>query len=766
MKQNLKPNQITLLKKMERDKYKSTTELFDEEISEKMSKKWMRELLNDMTGSNPGLIDCQGSRPKKYRLNENGIEALHRNDPSIKEYSNGIEYEEKIELFHEFFAEHQDLAIEVAQENLATLNWEKLEKFKHELADELEKNHYSTMDALKEAISETEHISREQEVESAFIRIENYEYVGEKHEGTIPVSHLRSGHLNHLVKVEGQVDTVGQIQPEIMSAIFECSQCGDRYKKDQESTEIKSPYKCDCGSRKFEIVEKQMQDSMVFRMKTKTAEGGKGKIRAVIRGEALEELHNLQKNVGKNVEATGVLRERPKEKNSKKYEFFLEVNNVEYSSDNWELEPLTPEKKEELEELRNNYEWDEWLENLCGSFAPHILYRQPVKMSALFLLLGRNDLKTGNNNLNPLIVGDPGVGKSEIFEWSEEEMPKIRMGDGQASTGVGLTATAIRDELTGDFQAQAGLLPKMHNGFVAIDEFDKMSDEDYDDLHSIMESQKFRLNKANIDQEVPADVGVAALANPKLGSFNPYEGKIKQIPIPGEKDAILNRFAYILFVEGGFEDKDKNEEVNDAVLRQGEPEERLEDEGSKIDPDFTPEKMREIVQYGQSFEPFSPKPVRDEISSFHMDHSEKVNSEGERTISNKRQLRGMKQVARAFARMDFSEEVKLKHVEEMKSFYKVIGRRAAPDNYDVDGLSAFVGQFPQTRESTEKAKRHRFKKLIRELEGDSEPVDVQDVVDLITDEIDESEEYVENVLDSMKKKGEIYEPDSGYVQLM
>lgn len=770
MERDLKPKEVMLLKKLEEDQWKSSSELWDDKkIQNKMSRRWMNDLYGGMTGDNPGLVDCKGQRPKHYRLNQKGKEALQRNDPKLKDYEDGIEYGEKVRLFEEFFEENEDLAVDIAQNEVATLDWEKLDKFNFELADELAHNYESTMDALKEAIKGSTHISDDSKVETAYIKIENYNYSTEKEEDAIPVSQLRSRDLGELVKVEGQVDTVGQIQPEIVSAIFECSQCGDRYEKEQTDTQIKSPYKCECGSRKFEIDERRMQDSMVFRMKTKTAEGGKGELRAVVRGAALEDLHTLQKNAGKNIKATGHLSEMPEGKDSRRYKFLLEVNNIEYSGDNWELEPLTSQKKQELEQLKEEYFWDEWLDSLCSSFAPHILHRKPVKLSALFLLLGRNDTEPETDNLNELIVGDPGVGKSDVFEWAEKEMPKIRMGDGQASTGVGLTATTVKDEITGDWQAQAGLMPKMHNGFVAIDEFDKMDDDDYDDLHSILESQKFRLNKANIDQEVPADVGVVALANPKLGSFDPYEPKITQIPIPGQKDAILNRFAFVLFVEGGFDDKEKNQEVNDAVLIQGEPEERLEeDEVKKVQPEFEVETMRDIIQYAQSFEPFSPRDVRKEISNFHIEHSGKLNDSNggdTRTVSNKRQLRGMKQVARAFARMDFSDTVEMKHTEEMKSFYKVLGKRAAPENYEADKLTAFIDQIPQSRESHRKNKRHLFKKMIKQLSGDEEPVEVEEVVSLMTDEIDESEEYVEKVLDSMNSEGEIFEPKSGHIQL-
>ena len=63
---------------------------------------------------------------------------------------------------------------------------------------------------------------------------------------------------------------------------------------------------------------------------------------------------------------------------------------------------------------------------------------------------------------------------------------------GKSSTSAGLTATAVKDELgDGRWTIEAGALVLADKGIAAIDEMDKMDNEDKSALHEAMEQQSY-----------------------------------------------------------------------------------------------------------------------------------------------------------------------------------------------------------------------------------------------------------------------------------
>ncbi|MDY6773948.1 MAG: ATPase, partial [Candidatus Nanohaloarchaea archaeon] len=77
-----------------------------------------------------------------------------------------------------------------------------------------------------------------------------------------------------------------------------------------------------------------------------------------------------------------------------------------------------------------------------------------------------------------LLIGEPGTGKSQILKFAGELAPKGRYVVGKSSTGAGLTAAAVRNEQTGEFELEAGAIVLANKGLAAVDEIDKMSSED------------------------------------------------------------------------------------------------------------------------------------------------------------------------------------------------------------------------------------------------------------------------------------------------
>ncbi|EQD70393.1 replicative DNA helicase Mcm, partial [mine drainage metagenome] len=161
-------------------------------------------------------------------------------------------------------------------------------------------------------------------------------------------------------------------------------------------------------------------------------------------------------------------------------------------------------------------------------------------------------------DINVLLIGDPGVAKSQLLRYITDVAPRGIYTSGKGATAAGLTAAAVKDDFAGGrWVLEAGMLVLADGGMAIIDELDKMSAEDRSAMHEVLEQQTVSIAKAGITATLNARCPVLAAANPKWGRFDSTKSIAEQIDLP---PTLLSRFDVIFSI------MDRPEEKRDRFL--------------------------------------------------------------------------------------------------------------------------------------------------------------------------------------------------------
>ncbi|MFB6213723.1 MAG: minichromosome maintenance protein MCM [Candidatus Nanohaloarchaea archaeon] len=661
-----------------------------------------------------------------------------------------MEFGEAVREFEEFFSQkwYEKVAEAVQEgEDSVVVEFQELDVFNPELADYLRESPDSALEAASEGVLGVDIVSDEEF---------QIRFTGMPEEDFVKLKNLRSEHIGNFVPIEGMIKRASQVKPELTEAEFECTQCGDLHVKEQDSTELKSPYKCECGSRKFEVAEKKMTDTqnVVLEENPESREGSEQPANLNVRLEGDLVDPDFQKKVvpGNVAAITGVLREKPFQKNSKKYDIYMEANYLDPTEQEFEELELDDEEIERIKQLSSD---EEIFQKIADSIAPSIYGHDKIKEAVALQLFGgvkktREDGVKSRGDLHILLIGEPGTGKSQILKFAGELAPKGRYVVGKSSTGAGLTAAAVRNEQTGEFELEAGAIVLANKGLAAVDEIDKMSSEDRSSMHEAMEQQQISVAKANIQATLNAQTSILAAGNPKLGRFDPYEPIPQQIDLG---DTLLSRFDFIFPVKDE-PDKEKDTKLSSQVLQNHIEPENLD---AAIDADT----LRKYVAYAKkNLRPQLTQEAADHIQEFYVSMRESGSEEGDSVPITARQLEALVRVAEASARAELRDEVVEKDsqraIDILTYCLKQIGVDPETGDYDIDMIESGVSSSQRNRLQT-------MKQIIRSEGGDDSAVEVDSVIEAAEDQgLDRDK--AEEIIQRMKREGDLWEPQPGHIQ--
>jgi len=123
------------------------------------------------------------------------------------------------------------------------------------------------------------------------------------------------------------------------------------------------------------------------------------------------------------------------------------------SSMGFAMPNISDDDKEKFESLKKD---PELYEKICKSIAPSIYGHPDIKKAIACLLFGGcskqlPDKMKLRGDINVLLLGDPSVAKSQFLKFVERCAPICVYTSGKGSSAAGLTASVIKDNLSGEF---------------------------------------------------------------------------------------------------------------------------------------------------------------------------------------------------------------------------------------------------------------------------------------------------------------------------
>jgi replicative DNA helicase Mcm len=597
---------------------------------------------------------------------------------------------------------------------------------------------------------------------------------------------LRSDHIGKFLAIDGLVRTATEVRPKIVSAAFQCQRCGFTFFKEQTGNKFEDQnlkcmnQACDRGGPfKLLLAQSKFVDAQKIRVQ-ESPEDLRGGAQPQTLDVELEDDLAGRIFPGDRVIVNGILksyqRSSPQQGKSTYFDLFHKGISVEMTEQEFEEIEIDPEEEKLILEMSCD---PEIYERIRRSIAPSIYGYDDVKEAlALQLVSGfEKHLPDGariRGDIHILLVGDPGIAKSQLLRYMIKISPRGIYTSGKSSTSAGLTATAVKDELgDGRWTIEAGALVLADKGIAAIDEMDKMDNDDKSALHEAMEQQTISVAKAGVMATLKSRCCLLAAANPKLGRFDKYEPIAPQINLT---PALLSRFD-LIFVLTDDPDTKRDSAIAEHILKSnfaGElatqiswnpqiTQADIDLAMTVIMPEIDPERLRKYVAYARKN--IFPT-LTDEARDYFMKYYVGLRSQGQ--DSNKpvpvtaRQLEALIRLGEASARLRLSNQVTMEDAQRVVKILESCLRKVGvdPETGFLDADIIASGTSKSTRDRT-KSVMDIIKEVSKEHQG---PAPRDAVLDR-AEELGMKRAKAEEIIDRMRRDGDVFEPRPGMLKL-
>ncbi|MCQ2970495.1 MAG: minichromosome maintenance protein MCM [archaeon] len=652
-----------------------------------------------------------------------------------------------IAKFEEFFAtSYKDDVFKILEqypdERSLNVDYRALEIFDPDLADLLIDKPEEVIDAAKIAIKNIDPLVKDADINIRFEHLSNI----------IPLKTLLSKYIGTFVAADGIVRKTDEIRPRIETGVFECRGCMRLHEVEQSSANrIIEPSLCsECGGRSFRLLQEESKyvDTQTARMQEplENLSGGTEpkQMLMILEDDLVDKL-----NPGDKVRITGTLKTF-REERSGKFKNYIYVNHIEPLEQEFEELQLSEEDEEQIIELSKD---PNIYDKIIKSTAPSIRGYRDVKEAIALQLFGGaakqlEDETKLRGDIHILIVGDPGIGKSQILKYVSRLAPRSIYTSGKGTTGAGLTAAAVRDEL-GGWSLEAGALVLGDQGNVCVDELDKMRSEDRSALHEALEQQTVSIAKAGIMATLNSRCSVLAAANPKFGRFDRYKVLAEQIDLPAP---IISRFDLIFVIEDK-PSKERDSKLAEHILKTHQ--------FNTVDYEIEPELLRKYIAYARkNVNPRLTEEANEVLKEFYVSTRNSNPEEQGAVPITARQLEAIIRLSEASAKIKLKETVDKEDAEKavrlQLACLKEVGVDPETGELDADIVS---GGTPKSDRDKIQRVTEEIKQLEEEYAGQA-PLNV--LISNMSDKYGVSEDKTEQIVKNLVQKGVIYQPVNGY----
>jgi len=671
------------------------------------------------------------------------------------------------------------LSDQYPEERSLTVTFSEIERVDTALADVLLDRPEEVLDAGQRAMRELLPVA---DAESAGLRLR---VVGLPPTGHRLIREIRESDLNRLIALDGIVRRVTEVRPQIRDAVFQCVACRTEFHEpqDEASMVFREPLECPesqggcgkpAGRTRFRLMPEK--SSYVDAQRIEIQENPETlKHGAHPQGLAVMLTEDLTGRVlpGNRVVLNGVLKSFQRASASRggvvrntTFDLLVLGNSVEWKQQEYDEIEIAPEE----ERLFLGFQGDPTvLDKIVMSLAPTIKGMEEEKEAIALQLFGGVEKKHPDGvrvrgDIHILLVGDPGVAKSQLLRYIADVAPRGIYTSGKGATAAGLTAAAVKDDFAGGrWVLEAGMLVLADGGMAVIDELDKMTPEDRSAMHETLEQGTTSIAKAGITATLNARCPVLAAANPKWGRFTADRTVSEQIDLP---PTLLSRFDAIFSIRD-LPNQDRDRKLAEGILashREGE---------SRVYPDrsgdagrgapFPAELLKKYIAYAKrTVRPVLSDAALAALSEYYV----KVRSQGEEPNApvpiTARQLEALVRFSEAAARARLSAEVGVEDahraIQIMQNFLQRVAMTEG-GKLDVDLVQSGVSHSQRERLDI-------VMRVMRELQDRPEATfSVEEYLDA-ADRAGVPPNRAEALLQTLRNQGEIIESRPNRLQLV